>query len=368
MTKLSNNRTNGYSPDFLSPPGDTIADLLEEQEMTQVKLAERLGVTEKHLSQVINGHVRISPDLALGLERVLGPSTEFWLSRESHYQASLMHSRSEQELESWIEWAKKFPIQALKERDFISADARGPSLVGELLSFLGVAGPDQWKSPDAAYRKSMKLDSDEYSLAAWLRIGELEARAMPRKPYDAEKFRDALASIKGLTREGPEVWQSKLTEWCGDAGVSVVIVDALPKARANGATRWLSPNHALIQLSLRYSWEDIFWFSFFHEAAHVLKHPRKGIFIEPDNAKVRHSASPETQRLEEEADKAAAQYLIPQSAQQSLAGLRRDEDVRQFADQLGIAPAIVVGRLQHDSLWPRNRGNHLRRRLKFVNA
>ena len=75
-----------FLPDWASPPGDTLADLLDEQGMTQTELAERLGVTLKHVNRVIKGAATISADLALGLEKVFGASAAFWMTREAHYQ------------------------------------------------------------------------------------------------------------------------------------------------------------------------------------------------------------------------------------------------------------------------------------------
>src|SRR5438445_13596747 len=78
-----------FEPDYAVPPGETIAELLEAREMTQTQLAKRLGVSLKHVNQVINGAASISAELALGLEKVAGVSAAFWLNRESLYRADL---------------------------------------------------------------------------------------------------------------------------------------------------------------------------------------------------------------------------------------------------------------------------------------
>lgn len=73
-----------FAPDWVSPPGESILDLAEERGWTQVELAQRLGYTEKHVSQLINGKVPLSVDAALRLERVLGSTADFWLAREAN--------------------------------------------------------------------------------------------------------------------------------------------------------------------------------------------------------------------------------------------------------------------------------------------
>src|SRR6266576_728129 len=159
---------NSFRPSYISPPGETIADLLDEREMTQTELAKRLGVTLKHVNQVVNGGASISADLALGLEKVFRVPAHFWLNRESLYQADLARRDEEKELESHVDWAKKFPVKDLKKAGFLSKEARGVELVQDILRFLGVATPALWESRAAAYRRSQHYKSDQPALDAWL--------------------------------------------------------------------------------------------------------------------------------------------------------------------------------------------------------
>ena len=353
-----------FRPTYEVPPGETIADLLEEQGMTQTELAKRLGVTLKHVNQVVNGGASISAELALGLEKVFRASASFWLSRESLYQADLARRSETHKLKSHIGWAKQFPIKDLKKRGHVPADVTGVELVEALLAFLGVAGPRLWQDPAVAYRRSRRYRSDPFALAAWLRVGELEAADIDCKPYERDRFIEALNEARRMTRLDPGEWQPQLRELLADAGIAFVIADTFQGARANGATRWLTPSKALLQLSLRYRWEDIFWFSFFHEAAHVALHRKKGVFVD-GLAVADPSADAEAERLEREADRFAARLLIPERYEARLRRLRVTE-IHAFADELEIAPAIVVGRLQHEGLMPYRESTKYKRRLHFV--
>jgi HTH-type transcriptional regulator / antitoxin HigA len=351
-----------FRPSYAVPPGATVSDLLEEHGMTQTQLARRLGVTLKHVNQVVNGSASISAELALGLEKVFRVPADFWLSREALYRSDMARQTEAKSLEAHIEWASRFPLKELKKRGLLPSDASGSDVVQALLSFLGIASPRQWEDPIVAYRKSQAYESDSYALATWLRVGELEAAEIDTAPYDQERFVEVLEEARHLTRLDPEKWQPKLVDACAAAGVAVVIIPAFDGARANGATRWLAPNKALIQLSIRYRWEDVFWFTFFHEAGHVVLHRKKDIFVE--GLKATHD-DPALTRLEDEANRFASRVLIPEEYERRLrqVGLA---DVEVLARELGIAPAIIVGRLQHDGRLPFNRGNELRRRFKFV--
>ena len=354
-----------FSPDYSVPPGETILDLLDEREMTQSDLARRLGVSAKHVNQIVKGSAPVSAEVALGLEKVLGGSVSFWATREALFQAQIAAQAENKELEDYLPWARKFPIKELKARNVIPKQAAGGYLVAHVLRFLGIAHPDQWVDPTVAYRKTRAFESDKFALAAWLRLGEIEASRAECAPYEHERFLDALDEIRPLTRLEPSEWQPEVARLCAAAGVVVVIVPHFSEARANGATRWISPSKAIIQLSLRYKSEDIFWFSFFHEARHVVLHRKKDVFVEPPKPhEGLDSADPTTVRLEREADRFAARALIPPRYERRLRQLRLI-DVPEFAEQLRIAPAIVVGRMQHDGLLPYNLGHDMRRQFEF---
>jgi HTH-type transcriptional regulator/antitoxin HigA len=349
-----------FQPDYVSAPGATVADLLEQVDMTQTELAQRLGVSLKHINQVVKGAASISAELALGLEKVFGVSATFWLNRESLYRADIARQNETRELASAMNWARSFPLTELRKRGLISSST-GPGLVSDLLHFFGVANPKLWSDPVATYRKSLRFESDEKALATWLRVGELEAATIACEPFDSDRFHNALHEVRGLTRLDPSEWEPALIRTCAAAGVAVVIVDTFRGARANGATRWLSPTKALIQMSLRYRWEDIFWFSLYHEAAHVLLHGKKQIFLEG----VGPTTGDESQTWEEEADRFARRVLIPPEYESELRRLSLT-DVPDFANRLGLDAGIVIGRLQHDRLIPNHRGNELRHRLVFA--
>lgn len=112
----------------------------------------------------------------------------------------------------------------------------------------------------------------------------------------------------------------------------------------------------MIELSLRYKSDDHLWFSFFHEAAHLLLHGKKAIFITTDRF---------TDDAEAEANSFAASFLIPREHEDRLRDLTLSQ-IRPFAEDLGIAPGIVVGRLQKERLLDWSEGNSLKRRFKFV--
>jgi HTH-type transcriptional regulator/antitoxin HigA len=139
------------------------------------------------------------------------------------------------------------------------------------------------------------------------------------------------------------------------------MLPAIPKAHVSGVARWLNPHRPLIQLSLYGKTNDKFWFTLFHEAAHILLHAKekKSVYLDDPNKTTADSAE------EREANDWAGDFLIPKSRIHELAYLRSKAEVREFAEQIGIHPGIVVGRLQHDGLIDPSWMNDLRVSFRF---
>lgn len=362
-----------FTPDFAVPPGETLLEVLESRGLTQIELAERTGRPKKTINEIIKGHAAITPETALQFERVLGIEAAFWTALEWDYQSAIARRSERERLATQVDWLKELPVKAMINAGWIKAKSSAVEQLEALLAFFGVASVDAWQDVwrdyrDAvAFRASPSFESDFGAMTAWLRQSELEGRAIDTGLFDASAFKSALADVRSLTAEAPEVFCPHMRERCAAAGVAVVFVRELPKLRVCGATRWLTSDKALIALTLRYKRDDHFWFTFFHEAAHILLHGKRAFFVEEERrspAKETREDASDVARQEEEANRFARDFLIPPAA---YAEFKRqhafgEQAIRAFAATVGIAPGIVVGRLQHESILPYPTPlNHLKR-------
>ena len=351
--------------DYAVPPGETLQELLEERGMSQRDLARRAGLSPKHVNKLLHGLVPLSADVAVRLERVTGTPAHFWNRREAGYRSDLERIRSKRDLSADVLWLQDFPVPELVKRDFLPAEPSDKvSRLEQLLAFFGVASVDTWDDVYAdlacAFRTSKAYEAKLKALATWLRLGEIAAQDIYCEPYDRKRLEAALPSLRDLTLQDFEVSREQMRDICAACGVAVVFVPELPGSRASGVARWLTSAKALIQLSFRYRTDDHLWFTFFHEVAHVLRHGKTDVWIEA-------TSSPDNPR-EAEADSFSRDTLIPRADAKELPSLKTLDDVQRFADRTGIAPGIVVGRLQHDNLWPYSQGNQLKRPLSFPAA
>lgn len=356
-----------YEPDFAVPPGDTLAELLEATDMSQAELARRMGRPLKTVNEIIQGRAAITPATALQLEHVLGLPASFWDARERNYRQALARIEERDRLEQHLDWVRRFPVRAMATWGWLDDTRTRLEQLRELLKFFAIASPTEWETlwgqTQAAFRRSAVFRSEPGAVSAWLRQGERQASAIECAPFDRGLFKQMLTRARDLITTTPDVFCEVLPREAARCGVAVAFVPELPKAPISGATRWLSPTKALIQLSLRYKTDDHLWFTFFHEAGHILKHGKTAVFIE--------DSGPDDDPREQEANAFAADWLIPPHRYQSFVAGRTlfsKVDIRAFAASVGVSAGTVVGRLQHDRRLPLTHCNDLKVRLRWGTA
>ena len=356
-----------YQPDHATPPGHLIQEYLEELDISARELARRCGRSGKLMAEIIGGKAPVEPETALQLERVLGVSASTWTNMEAEYQLHLARESENRDLAAQYEWAKAFPLKELAERKLINRQVDRAAQVRELLTFFGTGSVKACEERigellAADFRTSPTYGNSREALAAWLRIGEREAQSQVASDFNRENFVRVLKELRALTLVPLNSALPKIIQNCTAAGVSFVLTKPLPKVRVSGVSRWISPRRALIQQSLRHKTDDHFWFTFFHECAHLLLHSRKSIFIDMANGP--GNAAPKD---EVEANDWAADFLIPHAALKKFlpSFLGSEDQVVSFAAECGVAPGIVVGRFQHLGVIKYSALNHLKCRYEW---
>lgn len=354
---MARSSSNQYVPDYLVTPGEVLEEYLNTCGMSQVELAARTGMAKKTINEIIRGKAPITSDTALKLERTFGRPAHFWSNLERQYQEDRVRFTEKERLRSHLDWLKSVPVNSMSKLGWIKKHNDKLTQLEAVLDFFGIASPEHWETVwrehQVEYRQTQRFATCAEAVSAWLRQGELTAQRIQCARFSRKKFLEVLESVRELTRDEPEEFQPGLVNLCAAAGVAVVFVPELPNTGLSGATRWIGEK-AVIQLSLRYKSNDQLWFTFFHEAGHIVKHGRKAVFIE--------GASMVGEK-EDEANRFAANKLIPEAELCRFLTTwdrRALAPVEEFANKIGIAPGIVVGRLQHDGHMLASNGNKLK--------
>ena len=356
-----------YRPDYAVPPGWVLEEHLKSHSLSPAELARRCGRSAKLISEIIAGKAPVEPKTALQFEKVLGLDASIWLGIEARYQLHQARKAEAKETLRAAVWAKTFPVRELVKRGKIEKPASESDAVSKLLAFFGVGSVQVWharyEQMNVAYRHSRSFRSDRASLAAWLRLGEIEAEQQECIDYNAARFKRALKQIRGLTGAPVVSALQKAQQLCNEAGVALAPVKPFRGTALSGAAWWLNRRKAVIALSARHKMDDHLWFSLFHESAHILLHSKKTIFIDGTQA------GGEVEDIETQADQWTSDFLVPppQWERFRVFDSYSESYICQFAEEQGIAPGIVVGRLQHEGhLSWRTPLNKLKVRLGWV--
>jgi HTH-type transcriptional regulator / antitoxin HigA len=340
-----------YTPEEVSPPGETLRDMMDERGISQVELARRLGRPAQAINEIVRGRKEITEDTALELERVLQVPARFWLARESRYREFLARQRAVEARRSALPWLKQFPVKSLQACGVLPAGRLTEnvlqSFVEPMLRFFEVASPDGWQAQYSAMQAQFRRakpdkQTDVAAITAWLRMGEIEAAKRSVSNYDAAALEASLPQMRSLSRLPAQDIGRELVRLCAEVGVVLVFVPALPGTHVSGVARWIN-GKPLIQLSLLGKWNDVFWFCFFHEVGHVLKHPHRAVFL--DDAS---SGETVNSAEEHEANRFASDVLLPRQFRAELTRVAlTTAAVIELAQRMGVHPGIVVGHLQH---------------------
>lgn len=334
------------------PPGQLIQRELDALHVSQSELALRLGVSKKHLNQVVNGIAPLSADLAIALERTIGAPAQVLLRFEADWRAHNAVIDSKSSLSSHLHWIDNFSRDVLLERNIVDGNDDDLTIIEKLLKFFGVNDPLAFEkvflAPQAKYKRNDTSEFDQFNTALWLRLAVRKAADLTAtaSPYSAESLRAAASELRRATTAPIDVGFRAMQERLSSAGVILIFVPEISHTRISGATLWLSSDRPLIALSDRYEFVDSFWFSLAHSIAHVLLHLKRTTFVDDHSdysSESIHERLNEADEHERAANKFAEQLLLGSDGLKLLAGLDTHEQLDSVARSRGVDPGIIAG-------------------------
>jgi HTH-type transcriptional regulator/antitoxin HigA len=354
-------------PNWASPPGETIQRLLATRELPSDELADRLGFRADQLEALIRGQTRITVAIAEALAETLGSSPRFWLARDKSYVRELARLGAAGPVEQ-NSWVAAMPTKSMKRYGWLPQSARGRSLHSHLLGFFDCTSFQEWGARyssgvgEVAFRTSLAFPADGMATLVWLRAGEIQADLLPLRKYKPAAFETILPALKKLSAfKHPKSFLPRIQSACAAVGVAVTTSRALDGCRASGAS-WINRNgNPVIHLSFRHLSEDHFWFTFFHEAGHVVLHGQS--HIDGEGASV--LAADQAQK-ESEANAFAEDALLSSHVRERLMAARPSRAaILAAARESNLTPGIVVGQLENAGVLSHGKMAFLKRRYRW---
>jgi Zn-dependent peptidase ImmA (M78 family)/plasmid maintenance system antidote protein VapI len=333
-----------FRPNWVSPPGETIRAVLHARGVSFAAFRQEIGLAEEDAGKLLAGVLPVTPTIAKGLAHHIGSTATFWLERQKQYQDGLKQlATAEPELTDWV---ATFPVKKMVESGWLSRPHSKDDLPSELLDYFDIETVQEWRENYLArlgvtrFRTSGAFENVVFTTVAWIRHGELLAEKIACQPWDRNKFLANLGELKALSKiEDPKTFVRKLQQECAKYGVAVVVTRSITGCAASGATLMLEKDKALLLLSGRFLSDDQFWFSFFHEAAHLVLHNQK--------PHIDHEST-STPQEESEANHFAQRLILEPEGDDALLALPINQfSIGRFARRCGVSPGVIVGQLQH---------------------
>jgi HTH-type transcriptional regulator/antitoxin HigA len=348
---MNNIKRKNFKSDYAVHPGLILDENLELIGLSQKEFALRADITEKHVSQIINGKASITPETAIKLERVVGGTVSFWNNLECRYKEDLARIKEDVKIQRESKIVEKhFKVyNELANKNYVPKTKDYTEKAKNLLHFLRVDSLNLTKKIEAvAFKKVKSLNIDEHALACWLRAGEVEASKVNVLSYNKRKLKSCIKKMRKLTLKS-DFWCA-LTELCAECGVILVYVPAFKNTKVNGAFRWINDN-PMIQMTIYNKYSDIFWFAFFHEIGHILLHGKKDQFYDVfgDHYHIDFKKQKNNEK-ENQANEFASEVLIPMKKYKIFikAADFSNTSIINFAKKIGVSPGVLAGRLAHD--------------------
>ena len=350
-------------------PGYYVNEIIEALETTQKEYAKRLEVSEKILSQLINGQTSLSKELALKLSLATNISIGAWLNLQMEYERRTLEEQKEQELKTETAYLKILDYKYFVNNGFVLECRSKLEQVKNLLKFLNIASFAILEREDflVCFRTATsRLALNRIICSnAWVQIALNEALKIETDVYSEKKLRECLPKIRKMSSQSPQDFLPELRQICNRCGIALVLLPHLKNSGVNGATKWITNEKAMIAINARGKDADKFWFSFMHEIYHVLEKRVKKIMIAGEGERKDYDEA-----LEKKCDNLSSEFWIPDREYRVFVhtnkGRFTENAIRRFSTVIDVHPGIVVGRLQHDKEIDFNQLNSLKEKYEIV--
>ena len=343
---------NGWESPVAIHPGEFLQEHIEAYNMTQLDLALRTGVSKKIINEIIKGKNPITENMAVKLSKVFPLSVDYWLNLQARYESDMIRINQENELKKDLNYLDNFK-HAYKELSKIKKTSNHrwtinnfTSIILELQRFFGVSSLSYiGNTMEVAFRKYDRNNIDNYTLAAWLRLGDIKAQTTVVSAFNKKALLERLNEIKSLSMAKKEEYLPILEKILAECGIVLAYAPYLENTHIQAATKWITPDKALIMIATSSGKDEgKFWFNLFHEIGHLILHSKKEFHIDLDDSILIES--------EKEADNFAQEMLISDfnSVIKDLF-INPDslnEEITKIAKNKGISPAILAGRITHE--------------------
>ena len=248
--------------------GSLLRRYLEYNNISQSEFAARIGVTQKHINEIINNKCDISLELMMVISLLtdIDINTIVGMEQEKRIYKYLKNKyKTEKEIKSYL---KKYHIKELKERNWVTfKDITSPvQNTIDLLEYLNIKDFDTLKKYNKKILYKKKNDADEIKISLWIAHCDKKIKNQKVNEYKKEKLIELLEELKKIRLE--KLDEDKMIKLFNKYGIYLVIEEALKGTKIRGCTK-VKINNPAIYMTKLYKDKASFYFALYHELGHV---------------------------------------------------------------------------------------------------
>ena len=280
--------------------GSFLRRYMEYYNISGVDFAESLGITPKHLSEIINKNIDISDELVLAISLITDFDVSYILKLENNKKMVRYLNNKFKTEDKIKEYLDSFYIKELEKEGWIvlthKEDVYNTAI--DLLKFFRVRNFDiiEEKRENTLFKKSN--NSDDNKVLLWLNRCENLTMNQVVEEFKMSNIDEILGYLK--EERNKELDIEGLVKYFNSKGLYLVVEKALKGTKIRGASK-VKRNKPAIYLTTLYKDKASFYYALYHELGHIKKHYSM--------AKNKYIIDAED-KLEEEADKFAFNEMI----------------------------------------------------------
>ncbi|MCQ2529223.1 MAG: HigA family addiction module antitoxin [Saccharofermentans sp.] len=336
-------------------PGYYVSDVINDMGISQAEFAVRMGTSGKTLSQLVNGQINISNDLAKKLSAMLGTSSELWLNLQSSYDQKLIEIQQAKDNDEQKEIASLIDYSYFEAVCGLESVKKIAQKVSNLCKFFKVSDLRIMLQPDFLVDIELSDSKSVINSRAWVQTAINISKNIETKTFNVERLKSCLPELRSLTVKSPEVFVPRIGNLFSECGIAFVMLPHLKNSHIDSAVKWVSNDRVVLAMSDKCLYSDSFWISLLRNVKKILQQKVKTVFVCSCDGK---NAAAD---YYDENEKYAVDFLVPRSTLKKFAPDKSttDEEIKEFANSIGIHPSIVFSRLQKDKIISSARKNVL---------
>lgn len=344
-------------------PGMYLQEWLDDEQVTQQALADRLGISRKTVNGILRGTQPISQDTAIKLERVTSIPRDSWIRFEAKYREDLTRLDDEKSMANFASIVTQSLGKYLRESGLTTATKRNPGkLVSDFLNVVGYGSIEAYEKGVSCMLSSVSTlkeagkSVDSASMMTWISLGE---KAEPPAidgvtAYDEAMLRAALPSLRQRVSSTDDTTLIDVARQLGQCGIVLQFIPAPERFPLHGITRWTKNGNPVIQMTGRRKKDGFIIWTLFHEIGHILQDGNVGItlsFIDERQSSKNVS--------EKRANDFAHKVLMGPEGLSPYRGCKSSAAIRSLARDRGACPGVVVNLMHRKRMLDYTRCNDL---------